>query len=326
MRSDLLNLLRAGGVRVRGAAEPAQDPRETLCEKLKSKYDLELDPKLITYMGKDGIDYDGIVNWSGKNLTGIPVRFRKVTGTFACHNNNLTSLENAPVRVDNGSFYCSVNKLTSLKHAPAHVDDHFFCSGNLLSSLDHAPVYVGGNIYCENNRLPGKTKKPAGVRGSLVREQKTTWSIFGAAEPGVRVDYVREALRQLARDNDVKTTSIKSAGADVVATITLLAEEIDEDGTGSKPLQIVFTVSASEISVRAGSWKGTAPVPATAAEMRYMFVDTFHAVIDFVKNGRSRATSVMHQSRERAQAKLSKMFRGGTGLISIYVVELQEPS
>jgi hypothetical protein len=146
---------------VHGAAEPSQDPREVLCEKLKAKYDLDLDPSKITHMGRDGIDYDGSVIWPNKNLTRIPVRFRSVTG----------------------DFFCSRNRLTTLEHAPGHVGGNFFCGNNHLTTLEHAPKHVGRSFSCYDNHLPRGTKKPVGVKGKFVLGQQTPAPVHGAAEP-----------------------------------------------------------------------------------------------------------------------------------------------
>ena len=149
--------------RAEAAAEPAQDPREVFCQRLKAKYDLDLDPSKITYMGRDGIDYDGTVNWKSKNLTRIPVRFRKVTGYFSCSSNHLTTLAGAPGRVG-GDFYCYNNHLTTLAGAPGH---------------------VGGDFNCYHNHLPPGTKKPVGVRGRLYFGTQTPAPVHGAAEPAL---------------------------------------------------------------------------------------------------------------------------------------------
>lgn len=149
--------------RISAATEPPQDPREVFCAKLMSRYGLELDPKLITYMGRDGIDYSGNVYWDRRNLTRIPVKFRKVNGYFSVSQNQLTTLENAPGHVG-GDFYCSYNYLTSLEHAPGH---------------------VGGDFQCNNNHLPLDTKKPKGVKGKFILGDQWPAAVRGAAEPAI---------------------------------------------------------------------------------------------------------------------------------------------
>lgn len=169
MKSDLLNLLRAGGVRVRGAAEPAQDPREILCDKLKAKLDLDLDPKKITRMSSSGIEYKGDVHWQRKSLTKIPVKFLVVRGTFNCSHNNLTTLENSPEYVAK-DFNCRKNHLTSLEHSPEHVGASYICSSNQLTTLRGAADYVGKDFVCANNKLTSLAYAPARVDGNFICE------------------------------------------------------------------------------------------------------------------------------------------------------------
>jgi len=158
---ELLEKLPGLSMSVEAAAEPAQDPRETFCDKLKAKYNLELEPSKITYLGRDGIDYDGDVLWINKNLTRIPVRFRKVTG----------------------GFYCSHNRLTTLAGAPGHVGVDFSCSHNRLTTLAGAPGHVDGYFVCSDNHLPPGTKKPVGVRGRFYFSTQTPAPVHGAVEP-----------------------------------------------------------------------------------------------------------------------------------------------
>ena len=52
-----------------------------------------------------------------------------------------------------GTFDCYGNKLTSLVGAPSSVGQHFNCYGNKLTSLAGAPASVGGNFYCHRNDI-----------------------------------------------------------------------------------------------------------------------------------------------------------------------------
>jgi len=171
-----------GAAEAEAAAEPAQDYREALCRRIKAKLNLHLEPSKITYMGRDGIDYDGNVNWKSKNLTRIPVRFRKVTGYFSCSHNHLTTLEHAPGHVGR-DFYCCDNHLTTLAGAPGHVDGDFYCYHNHLTTLAGAPGHVDGDFYCYHNHLPPDTKKPKGVKGKFVPGEQTPAPVHGAVEP-----------------------------------------------------------------------------------------------------------------------------------------------
>ena len=58
------------------------------------------------------IDVDGHVDFSKKGLKSIPLKFGKVSGSFYCYNNNLTSLEGGPDEM--GDFNCDNNPITPL--------------------------------------------------------------------------------------------------------------------------------------------------------------------------------------------------------------------
>jgi hypothetical protein len=61
----------------------------------------------ITIIGTT-VNVKGDVDISDKDLTKIPYKFGTVIGSFKCFNNNLTSLEGAPLKVG-GDFYCANN-------------------------------------------------------------------------------------------------------------------------------------------------------------------------------------------------------------------------
>ena len=110
------------------------------------------------------VDVDGDFNCFNMGLKDFKgVRFGSVSGDFNYFENQLTSLEGAPRRVD-GDFNCSANQLTSLEGAPLRVLYSFFCSFNNLTSLNGLPegFSVGGNFNCPNNdltSLEGITKR-----------------------------------------------------------------------------------------------------------------------------------------------------------------------
>lgn len=87
-----------------------------------------------------------------RKLIDIPFKFRKVTGNFLCHNNNLTSLKGSPLEVG-GSFWCQNNQLNSLEYCPFEVGGDFTCHNNRLTDLDGCPSEVGGNFVCSYNKL-----------------------------------------------------------------------------------------------------------------------------------------------------------------------------
>jgi hypothetical protein len=88
----------------------------------------------------------------GDILTKLPIKFNKVTGSFYCSNNQLTSLEDSPVSVG-GDFNCQDNQLTSLEGGPQSVGVDFICSNNQLTSLEGCPESIGGDFYCHGNQI-----------------------------------------------------------------------------------------------------------------------------------------------------------------------------
>ena len=91
------------------------------------------------------VDVDGDVFIRARSLTKLPLKFGKVSGSFKCSQNNLTSLEGSPKEVGD-SFDCTYNKLTSLRGGPQEVSGDFWCRKNQLTSLDGIGN-VGGRIY-----------------------------------------------------------------------------------------------------------------------------------------------------------------------------------
>ena len=88
---------------------------------------------------------------SGKLIT-KDTKNEEWKGNFDCFDNNLTSLDGAPVSVG-GNFDCFDNNLTSLDRAPVSVGGNFGCSYNKLTSLAGAPSSVGGYFACSDNQL-----------------------------------------------------------------------------------------------------------------------------------------------------------------------------
>lgn len=125
------------------------------------------------------IDVSDDVELEGKDLNFIPVKFRKVSRNFSCHNNQLTSLEFCPSLVV-GRFDCSYNKLISLKFGSKDVSRSFDCSRNKLKSLEFCPTNVEfcpqsvlGNFICSNNKLTSLEFCPVSVRGGFHCDQNS---------------------------------------------------------------------------------------------------------------------------------------------------------
>ena len=102
------------------------------------------------------------VNLSLQKLKKLPFNFRKITGNFACDNNQLTSLVGAPIEVG-GYFWCCHNLLPTLIGAPVKVGGSFWCYNNQLTDLKGSPREVGGNFDCSYNRLTSLRGSPIKV-------------------------------------------------------------------------------------------------------------------------------------------------------------------
>ncbi len=108
----------------------------------------EYDIKNYTINPDGSIDVDGNVDLSYMDLTEIPLKFNKVSGSFYCHNNQLTSLVGGPKEVGR-NFDCYNNQLTSLERSPIELGGSFWCNRNPLKSLEG---YNGeyDKLYCNN--------------------------------------------------------------------------------------------------------------------------------------------------------------------------------
>ena len=179
--------------------------------------DLELLKKCVkgTYtINDDGsIDVVGDVDLSRKKLTKIPFNFSKVSGYFACHNNQLTTLEGAPNSVSVG-FYCYGNQLTTLEGSPNTVGGGFYCYNNKLTTLEGSPNTVGGGFYCYNNKLTSLEGVPNTVGGSFscYNNPNLSYSELFKIVDTVKYDiyYISvntpEDKDKIRRDRDVKET------------------------------------------------------------------------------------------------------------------------
>ena len=108
---------------------------DSLCQ----KYEIE------NYAVVDGlVNVDGDVYLRDKSLTKIPIKFGRVSDSFYCHGNQLSSLEGAPNSVG-GNFNCSNNQLASLEGAPQTVGRDFYCHNN--------PVKEIWNLFTDKSKI-----------------------------------------------------------------------------------------------------------------------------------------------------------------------------
>jgi hypothetical protein len=179
-----------------------KDSIKSICE----RYDI------VNYtINEDGsIDVDGEVYLSGRGLTKLPLKFRRVTGGFFICYNKLTSLEGSPKEVG-GSFDCQNNQLTSLKGCPKSVGGSFECYKNQLTSLEGSPKSVGGSFYCSWNKLTNLVGGPEVVLGPYYAYDNQINSFEGFPDDyeGGYVDFtknpVQEVLKQFPKHLLVRT-------------------------------------------------------------------------------------------------------------------------
>ena len=113
------------------------------------------------------VDVDWNFDCSKQDLTDFKgVRFGKVSGSFYCNRNELTTLEGAPQTVK-GYFRCDWNQLTTLEGAPQTVKGDFSCERNQLTTLEGAPQTVGVHFYCSNNQITTLEGAPQTVGGEF---------------------------------------------------------------------------------------------------------------------------------------------------------------
>ena len=91
------------------------------------------------------IDVDSDVDLAFYDLTELPLTFNKVTGSFSCSYNNLTSLKGCP-RWIGGYFSCANNRLPSLEFSPDYVGYFFTCEYNDLTD-NYCDTEIGGGFY-----------------------------------------------------------------------------------------------------------------------------------------------------------------------------------
>jgi hypothetical protein len=106
----------------------------TIIDRLIIEYNIKkYGIKNYTINSDGSIDVNGNVALGNLGLKKIPLKFRNVSGYFNCCENQLTSLEGAPISVGD-NFICTFNQLTSLEGAPISVGDNFISD---YSNLDY---------------------------------------------------------------------------------------------------------------------------------------------------------------------------------------------
>jgi len=114
------------------------------CQKYLTNYTINPD---------DTVDVGGdVMLWNNLgSMKELPIKFGKVSGSFDCGSNNLTTLEGCPNYVGI-HFYCGKNKLTTLEGCPKYIGSNFYCYSNNLTTLRGIEKSeIIGDFYCRNN-------------------------------------------------------------------------------------------------------------------------------------------------------------------------------
>ena len=128
------------------------------------------------------VDVFGSFNCRQQNLRNFKgVRFGHVKGNFHCDENQLASLDGAPMSVG-ATFYCNLNQLTSLAGAPQSVGGSFYCGSNQLTNLVGAPETVNRSFWCSRNSLISLEGAPQEVGGDFDCSRNKLKSLEGAPQ------------------------------------------------------------------------------------------------------------------------------------------------
>ena len=147
---------------------------QTKIDKICKKYGIEN----YTINPDGSIDVDGDVDLTEWNLTKLPLKFNKVSGSFLCYDNYLTSLDGCPKEVV-GNFNCARNNLTNLIGGPKEVGGYFDCSDNKLTSLDGCPKEVICGFHCADNKLTTLEGCPEKIGDSFNCQQNGLTNLDG---------------------------------------------------------------------------------------------------------------------------------------------------
>lgn len=117
-------------------------------------------------INSDGsIDVDGNVDLSSRNLTILPIKFKRIMGDFHIQNNQLATLYGSPIAIGR-NFNCFNNLLTNFSGGPKWVGGDLYAYNNKLSILKGSPHEVVGNYFISGNdklsNLVGCTLKIGG--------------------------------------------------------------------------------------------------------------------------------------------------------------------
>ncbi len=125
------------------------------------------------------VDLTGDLLVQGNRLSSLEGSPHRVSGTFNCCGNGITSLKGAPSFVGK-DFFARGNRLATLEGGPDTVRGSYDCADNKLTSLKGAPERVPDNFSCQNNKLTSLERGPHSVTGDYVCSKNVLTSLIGA--------------------------------------------------------------------------------------------------------------------------------------------------
>lgn len=128
------------------------------------------------------VDYDYTL-YNELSFKIAPIKFNKITGSFAISQFGLKSLENHP-RYVGGYYDISYNKLTSLEGFPIEVGRDIDVSENELTRLEGIITEVNGDLSCDYNKITTLKGFPMVVHGNLTLRNNPIKIIDSSIEVG----------------------------------------------------------------------------------------------------------------------------------------------
>ena len=165
------------------------------CEKYLRNYTINSD---------DTVDVDSDVNLWKKldTMEKLPVKFGKVSGSFYCGYNALTTLEGCPSYVG-GDFSCYRNNLTTLEGCPKYIGGRLWCNENKLSTLKGIEkCEILGYFSCGDINIPPENYKyilTAKIGGDIETGNNDIDKILNTYKNEVK--YLHKALSELKKVN-----------------------------------------------------------------------------------------------------------------------------
>jgi hypothetical protein len=161
-----------------------QDQREKLMKEVVElvfpDYRVDFARTRIEITEEFKVNINDDVDISAQGIYSLPFKFGVIDGNFICSNNNLTSMNNFPDRV-NGRLECSENDIHDTSGCTKHIEGSLYLDRNSIEQLNCYNTKVYGNFYCYQNRLidlVGCPNKIGGQRFDFSRNNITNFEGF----------------------------------------------------------------------------------------------------------------------------------------------------